>query len=253
MNCPNCNATISDDVKECPICGADLTRYYVDEDGVIQCDRTEKLCSDEPINFKRKKHGKAIAAAIASVAIIAGGVVAGVMMKSKQKVNENVYTAVNGDSEGFEQEVKKAHEFATEFNGHYYYVFSKGLSWDEAKKKCESTGGHLVVITSPEEQSFIQDELLKDHDENEYYWLGLYDKNHTAEFSWVGDSTFAYNNWAPDMPIKNTDSEYYVLMYNKNDIVNNVALSKGQWATVPKDGDSIHKMNTIGFICEWEY
>ena len=49
-----------------------------------------------------------------------------------------------------------------EGNGHYYKVFSgpnseyPQLTWEEAKLACEQLGGHLVTITSSEEQDFIE-------------------------------------------------------------------------------------------------
>lgn len=42
-----------------------------------------------------------------------------------------------------------------EFNGHYYKVFNESLTWYEAENACETMGGHLVTITSQEEQDFV--------------------------------------------------------------------------------------------------
>ena len=50
-------------------------------------------------------------------------------------------------------------EDAVLFNGHYYKIYLYGLSclsWTTAEKKCEELGGHLVTITSAEEQAFIE-------------------------------------------------------------------------------------------------
>ena len=44
---------------------------------------------------------------------------------------------------------------AIEFNGHYYKLFNDGYDWNGAKAYCESVGGHLLTITSSDEQAFI--------------------------------------------------------------------------------------------------
>lgn len=45
---------------------------------------------------------------------------------------------------------------AIEFNGHYYKVYDERYTWTEAQELCKELGGHLVVITSKEEQQFIE-------------------------------------------------------------------------------------------------
>ena len=43
-----------------------------------------------------------------------------------------------------------------EFNGHYYKLYDERYTWSEAQELCEELGGHLVIITSEEEQRFIE-------------------------------------------------------------------------------------------------
>ena len=45
---------------------------------------------------------------------------------------------------------------AIEFNGHYYKLYGERYTWIEAQELCEESGGYLVVITSEEEQRFIE-------------------------------------------------------------------------------------------------
>ena len=42
------------------------------------------------------------------------------------------------------------------YNGHTYAVYDVYLTWSEAKDYCEKIGGHLVTITSEQEQNNIQ-------------------------------------------------------------------------------------------------
>ena len=64
---------------------------------------------------------------------------------------------------------------AIEFNDHYYYVYNidTGTTWEEAKQYCESQGGYLATITSPEEQAFISS--LVQNQKKRSYWIGLTD------------------------------------------------------------------------------
>lgn len=61
-------------------------------------------------------------------------------------------------------------EFIGEFNGHYYYISNHKKTWLEGKEQCEKSGGHLLTITSEEENKFISDSPLRI---NEDIWIGL--------------------------------------------------------------------------------
>ena len=41
------------------------------------------------------------------------------------------------------------------YNGHYYGLYDMGVYWRDAKVACEKLGGHLVTITSEEEQNAL--------------------------------------------------------------------------------------------------
>ncbi|RHS97419.1 hypothetical protein DW903_18740 [Ruminococcus sp. AM42-10AC] len=41
------------------------------------------------------------------------------------------------------------------WNGHYYTIYDSSMDWESAKKYCKKQGGHLVTITSKEEQEKI--------------------------------------------------------------------------------------------------
>ncbi len=45
---------------------------------------------------------------------------------------------------------------AIEFNGHYYKLYNERYTWTEAQELCKELGGYLVIITSEEEQRFIE-------------------------------------------------------------------------------------------------
>jgi hypothetical protein len=58
------------------------------------------------------------------------------------------------------------------FNRHKYKLFNYSTNWDDAAEYCEKLGGHLVTITSEEEQSFVCD--LLNSSTKDYCWLGGY-------------------------------------------------------------------------------
>ncbi len=141
-----------------------------------------------------------------------------------------------------------------ESNGHRYQLFNSELSWDEAKKYCEDIGGHLVTITSAEEQAFIETLLTLPDAEKSYYWIGASDAQKEGMWSWVTDEPFDYANWKAKEPNNEHDKEHYLHIYRNtyNDI------QAGQWNDVMMNGvdgdekNDFYSENSVGFICEWE-
>ena len=97
-------------------------------------------------------------------------------------------------------------------------VVPEGLSWDEAKQRAEADGGHLVTITSAEENAMVYALIAENADiwtnidattmaegeENAIQvslgpWIGLYQEGGAAEpaggWSWVTGETSDYTNW----------------------------------------------------------
>ena len=47
------------------------------------------------------------------------------------------------------------------FEGHTYAIFSEQMNWKDARDYCEKIGGHLVTITSEEENVFITETITR--------------------------------------------------------------------------------------------
>ena len=122
----------------------------------------------------------------------------------------------------------------TTWNEHEYLVVEGDYTWDEAKKLCEEQGGYLAVITSQEEQSFIQ-ELIKGKN-NEGFWLGA--ENSGDIWTWINGEEFQYQNWDSGEP--NGDSSDMKLQIYEED---------GKWDDTWSDGD-ISGIKEHGYICE---
>ena len=127
------------------------------------------------------------------------------------------------------------------WNGHTYQVCMKNGTWKQANKKSTNAGGHLVSITSAEEQKFIR-QLIKKHKGN-VFWTGL-KKNSSGKWSWVTKEKVSYTNWAPGQP----DGEYsatYGTIYSSGH--EDWDISLGQWDDCNDDWDE------VCYICEWDY
>lgn len=130
-------------------------------------------------------------------------------------------------------------ENRVEFDGHGYAVFDNSMSWTEAKEFCESLGGHLAVITSEDEQNFI-DNLIKTSSKSSF-WLGGYEVGYD-NWKWITGEPWNYTNWKRGQPDHSFgDTENYLGIWEGNgwnDFTNN------------STGSNIGNM---GIICEWDY
>lgn len=149
-----------------------------------------------------------------------GFIVDGYEMKSDQEiVSESDTTSHPNDS--------------IEYNGHHYKLFTQGMNWNEAKEYCQSFGGHLLTISSTEENKFIVDTFLINNDAG--ILLGFSDNEKEGKWIWVNDEEVIYTNWAENEP-NNENNEDYALVYHDG-TWNDGHLEKENWP----------------FVCEWDY
>lgn len=88
-------------------------------------------------------------------------------------------------------EPETALKAARTFNGHHYSVLPDPMTWHTAQRRCEELGGHLVCITSEDEDHFVR-ELAADRN----VWLGASDEATEGEWAWVSGEAFEYTHWA---------------------------------------------------------
>ena len=135
---------------------------------------------------------------------------------------------------------------AVKWNGHWYAVFSDiKRSSPEAEEYCNKLGGHLVVISSEEENSFVSN-LAKDTGQFGNYLIGALKKGTPTEapkkdWQWINGEPFStgYRNWGKG-EASDFAHENRVCMKIGLDTIKN-----GMWASLRQD-DSCY------FICEWE-
>jgi len=126
---------------------------------------------------------------------------------------------------------------------HRYEVILQQLSWQDAKLWCESRGGHLATVTSPEESAQILS--LLGQAGAEAVWLGADNRNTANGFTWVTGEPFDYAEWGAHEPNNDSGTEYYLMLVDKQD-------EGWVWNDSRDDGLSMFTMGRCGFVCEWE-
>lgn len=155
-------------------------------------------------------------------------------------------------------------------NGHVYTVLNEEMDWDKAKVAAEKLGGHLVTITSPAEQAFVEGLLDSNKLNREFYWIGAcveHVEQYNIYFNWVTSEPFdnfhaprtykwtrsvfkeatqttPQEDWfEPNGNWTNTDG--YVCIW-KNSPVGKGYYTPNTWSDLPINGEGY----THGFICE---
>lgn len=128
-------------------------------------------------------------------------------------------------------------------NGNTYDIFTYdySLTWDEARALAEAKGGHLVTITSAEENVFVAD-LVADQGigDLQRYWLGGYQPYPNVDesvWAWVTGEEWDYTNWAPGEPNNAVGQTQHWLHY---------------WPEVGLWDDMENRAVMSGFVIEYE-
>nr|XP_020006738.1 asialoglycoprotein receptor 1 isoform X2 [Castor canadensis] len=82
-----------------------------------------------------------------------------------------------------------------ELEGSCYWFSHSAKPWPEADKYCQLENAHLVVVTSWEEQRFVQHHMGPINT-----WMGLTDQN--GPWRWVDGTDYekGFKNWRPEQP-----------------------------------------------------
>ena len=170
--------------------------------------------------------------------------------------NCNTYLSIDGsfddkeDDSGNSDDENNNNDNSSVVNKYQY--FEGGISWYEAKEKCEELGGHLLVISSAEEQAYINsyiEELRKKGElTKQNIWIGATISN--GVLNWVGDENSTYTNWASGEPNNVYNSQDCVMMYTALSVNGNL----GYWNDENGNGREWEgfTLNDTGYICEWD-
>jgi len=143
---------------------------------------------------------------------------------------------------------------ATAWGGHYYKLFDSGRDWNDAEAACHGLGGHLVAITSQDEQSFVQSMVQVGNSNT--YWLGA--TNLSGKWRWTTGERWSYSNWASGQPDNYMSVEHYLEMYRLSNPYSPQSDALGKWNDVSvddviQDQSDFFSTSRIGYICEWDF
>ena len=85
---------------------------------------------------------------------------------------------------------------AGRFNENLYYISNNGGNYFNGLEICEGLGGHLVTITSEEENQFVLQKLMEFSGGSNHLWIGLDDLNQDGNFEWVTGEELSYEKWS---------------------------------------------------------
>lgn len=165
----------------------------------------------------------------------------GKFRKGNTEYNIGSYTIpIHYDATTADPNAQYAPAGGLEYNGHYYKLYTgTAATWEDAKAYCESRGGYLAVISSPEEDKALFAYLQSLDVETAYF--GLYE-DADGQWRWVENEKSEYFNWGEEEPnneggVENYGQYYYVY-------------PNGEW----NDGGYGHATinDSLSFICEWE-
>ncbi|MBE6111049.1 MAG: hypothetical protein E7194_11630, partial [Erysipelotrichaceae bacterium] len=128
-----------------------------------------------------------------------------------------------------------------EFGGHYYHVYGAGLvsTWQGAKEYCENLGGHLAIIDSSAENSYLYNLMIDQGYDTAYF--GYTDEQAEGQWLWCDGSSGTYENWHEGEPNNDGVENYGEFYWMFND---------GTW----NDGNFGHGTGSdvTAFIAEWD-
>lgn len=256
--CTHCGRRISDDASFCRYCGTQLA--FTDT-------RKERPARERTgTNGNEKLPGTTIAIIAVAFALGITVAVVGAIIYFRPPIQPGPPEPPDGEV----IETSMIPEDAVEFNGHFYKLYNETKLWTEAEEACEEMDGHLVTITSEEEQDKIV-EMIEEYAEAEKYnfWIGGSDAEQEGVFRWVTGELIpldmsiegGYENWKGGQPNNNDtssegDQDYLqICCTNINDTdrygrwydMSNTGLSQSY------EGPPYYKdPKYSGYICEWD-
>jgi serine/threonine protein kinase len=128
-------------------------------------------------------------------------------------------------------------------SGHRYLAVEAKLKWHQAREIAKEVGGHLVTITSLEEQHFVHDRAVGSIgpiQPRKQFWLGATDELIEGQWRWVTGEPWEFTSWGRDEPDAVPEKNFLSLM--------TAPRRPGQgWSD---SGE--YSANIVGFIVEWE-
>ncbi|KAJ8273208.1 hypothetical protein GJAV_G00098950 [Gymnothorax javanicus] len=114
-----------------------------------------------------------------------------------------------------------------QFNTSCYYISSSSKSWKDSQEYCVERGGYLAIIQTPEEQSFLWNQLVRGH--WNAYWFGLSDEKAEGDWFWVDGTKLVGGFWMDGEPNNHIDEDCGYMVKTRNPTM----LALGSWYDAP--------------------
>ena len=121
--------------------------------------------------------------------------------------------------------------------GNAYELIVTSVSASNAESAAAAVGGHLVTITSPAEQAFVEQLLISSAAPTGSYWMGL-DRIAPGvdDYTWTTGEPVAYTNFAPGEANNYLGKEDDTQIYWTQDIADDIKNRRGGWNDAPESG-----------------
>ncbi len=124
----------------------------------------------------------------------------------------------------------------TAYNGHYYQVLQQRVNWNVAYENCINMNGHLVTISSAEENAAVARIV---HNHGGSTWLGgMRSAEDYNKFVWITGEPMNYTNWESGEPNNyGSQGETVIHMYADD----------GKW-----NDYNVGNTDATAYACEWD-
>lgn len=119
---------------------------------------------------------------------------------------------------------------AVNYKGHWYKFFDEQVTFEEAKQRCKTIGGHLVYVNDAAENSFVFDLTL-----GRSAWIGAWLKQTPREWCWLDGTKMEYQIWNEGQPQDDWNQPCATIAFRRTE----------KW----EDHFAGYK---TGFVCEWD-
>jgi hypothetical protein len=139
-------------------------------------------------------------------------------------------------------------------NGHYYKLVAKNLNWNNAKVYAENQQftdpntraiyrGHLATIASPEESSWVVQNLISSLSGQSKIWLGGYQEEGyegkpSEGWHWITGEPWSWTNWNSGEPNDYDSNERYLELWGH---------ANGRWSD-----EDVYHVNNKYLLIEYE-
>ncbi|EMI53061.1 family 16 glycoside hydrolase [Rhodopirellula sallentina] len=124
---------------------------------------------------------------------------------------------------------------------HFFKVFDKQLTWDEARDECTRLGGTLAKVDAMDIHEHVFREAKKIGMDS--VWIGACDAEVEGSWKWIDGTPLSFSRWGPGQPNNKQESEHFALLIVEFRNPKYV----GTWADQPSSSTE----HRPGFVCQW--